>query len=139
MAMLKLTQSTTYLLLTLLILTSMNSAFGVVYCECGSSSTIHHENHHTTQSHQTFCEDYAVQFNLQLKKNDSCRDILLGLEDGVIKKESVHCSESAIIYFFPEILTASVSTCLPVLIPFPKSPPEISQNILVHRTVVLLI
>jgi hypothetical protein len=138
--MIKPTKITTFLILTLLLLTSVGSAFGVVYCEIGCLSEIHHNNHHTDESHAAFGEDYAVSFDYLLKESDdSCFDYPLELDNGVIKKEIVKCPANIALYLPSERLTNPVSVLLNVYNPYQKPPPEISQTILAHRTVVLLI
>ena len=131
---------TTYLILTVLLMTIVGSAFGAVYCDKGCLSEIHHKNHHTDESHETFGEDYAVSFNHQLKVSaDSCLDVPLEFGNGIIEKESVKCPSNADLYIPSERLSTPVNICLSVYNPYPKSPPEISQTILAHRTVLLLI
>ena len=127
------------LILTLLLLTNAGSAFGVVYCDIGCLSEIHHNNHHTDESHEAIGEDYAVSFDYLLKESDdSCFDFPLELDNGVIKKEIVKYPVNAALYLPSVWSTNPINICLYVYNPYPKSPPEISKTILAHRTVVLL-
>lgn len=138
--MCKPTKTTILLLITVLLLTSMSSAFGVVYCDSGCFSAIHHKNHHNDESHEAFCEDYAVAFDqLQEDCADSCLDFTLGLGSYVIKKELVQCPPNTVLYLPFDKLTNLVSSYLYVYFSRQKSPPEISQTILAHRKIVLLI
>ena len=140
MMILKPTKITIFLLVTVLLTTSLGSAFGFVACEYGHQSKIHYDNHPAVQHNDDFSEGSAISdCRLVSDSDDSCRDYFVQLSDRFFEKtESVKCPINDTIGSTFDTLPNPAHCSLSVRNPYLKSLPIISQTILAHRTVVIL-
>ena len=60
------TSITIFLLIALLLTTSLSGAFGVVACESGCFSEVHHNNHHVDEHNDDLPEGATVIYNHHL-------------------------------------------------------------------------
>lgn len=138
--MFKPTKITTLLLIALLLMMSAGNVFGVLICESGCSSAVHHENHDGDVQNHDVNEYAQISYHRQmLKSGDSCRDYLIQLSDVFFKKgASVKSPRNATISFPLNIFLSPVNSSLSVSHAYLKSPLIIFKSILALRTVVLL-
>ena len=140
MMILKPTKITVFLLITVLLTTSLGSAFGFVACEYGCESTIHSENHSSDKHNDVSSEGSAISdYRLVSDSDDSCHDYFVQLNDNLFNKnESVTCPINATLGSASDTWPIPEHCCLSSRNSNLKFLPIISQTILAHRTVVIL-
>ena len=132
---------TSLLFITILLITSLGNAFGFVACDHGCFSAAHHKSHHTGEHTEDRPEGFTEAYYLYTGASDDlCRDYLIQLSDTLeAKKELVKLP----FVVFPLVISAALSNTvdvnLPMFFSYLKSPPEILQTILDHRTIVLIL
>lgn len=134
------TRITIFLLIALLLTTSLDNAFGVVACESGIFSETHKHNHHTDEHKDNLPEGYEVFYTQHLTDHgDTCHDYLTQLSKGVYKEAGNVTPPKA-----DTVKSAYASLPNPdnfyfiVLDTYLKPPLITPRAILAHRTVVLL-
>ena len=137
--MLKPTKITIFLLIALLLTTSMVNAFGIIACENGCLSEIHNNNH-AGKHNDELPDDSPLSYNQHFNGNDdSCRDYLLQLSDGLFKKiESINLPINITISSMFNTFPNFENFCTCKSNSYLKSSQIISQTIHASRTVVLL-
>ena len=137
--MIKPTKIISLLLIALLLTTSLVNAFGIVACESGCLSEIHNKNHDGKHNDE-LPVDSPLSYNQHFNGNDdSCRDYLLQLSDGLFENtESINLPKKITISSTYATFTNPANFCLYVRNSYLKSSQIISQAILASRTVVLL-
>ncbi|PLY03432.1 MAG: hypothetical protein C0623_01495 [Desulfuromonas sp.] len=129
---------TIFLLIAVLLMTGVAGAYGFALCDHGSLSATHHQSHH--QGEASDKADPLPYYPCGEKHQDGCHDYWLHLEDASLEEKKDHDLVGDDVSFpvltlpvFPEISNPQFATAQKFAIP------ELSQRLLIHRTIVLIV
>jgi len=126
------------LLIAILLITGLGSAFGFVICDQGCLSDIHHENHHAgEESHDPEPLPY---YPVTDNQDDGCCDTLISIGDGCLEDETrIVCPLSDGFYPSSVQLIPETASNLILTSKFKTASSSQPQALELYRSVILII